>query len=153
MSLYSPLSSVNVVEKNHPALLILFILKELIKNYYEPTPEPPATLFKWMTKGSPLQKLREHFSLLPIAFPSLASQIPSPDLPFQELVSLLEPFIMACASNENLLIFLVRYQKELAVKPLLDRICPEGLDILSEKIAASFRKRGYCTPWTYTQIT
>lgn len=147
---YSPLSPSTVVEKNQPALLVLFILKELFKD----AQTPESGLFPWTMQGTQIQKLREHFSLLPYAFPELASQVPMLDRPIQELFSLLESFIWACKENENILLFLVRHQKELAVKQLLDRICPEGLDVIKEKIAAGFRKRGYhFTRWTHSSKT
>ncbi len=149
--LYSPLSFSNAAEKNHPALLILFILKELVKNSRGPVQgEPLLGPFDWTVPGSSHQKLQEYFSLLPVAFPDLASKVPSLNHSNKKIFTLLEPFIMACASNENILLFLIRHQKELAVKPLLDRICPEGLDAIREKIAAGFRKRGYYfTRWTH----
>ncbi len=152
--LYSPLSPQNVREKNHPVLLLLFILKELFKH-------PPQLLredvnkgpFAWTAKGSSVHKLQEFFNLLPYAFPELASQVPllNAHCPIQELFPSLEPFILACGFNENLLLFLLSHQKELAVKPFLDRICPEGIDQLKEKIAASFKKRGYAyLRWTHS---
>lgn len=154
--LYSPFSSSSVVEKNNDSLLLLFILKELVKSQDElkndvPHPNGP---FGWTEKATSLQKLHEHVSLLPIAFPQLAHKIPSLAQPVQKIINSLEPFILACAENENLLLFLVQHQKELAVKPILDKICPEGLEALKEKIAASFRKRGYpFTKWTHSSKT
>jgi hypothetical protein len=151
---YSPLSPSIVIEKSHPTLLLLFILKELLKDRQElieqnPHPGP----FEWTAKGSSEQKLQEHFSLLPFAFPELASHVPAltSDRSTQELFQLLEPFILASASDENLLLFLVRHEKELAVKQLLDRICPDGLDAIKKMIAAGYKKRGYhFTQWTHS---
>ncbi|MGH2613292.1 MAG: hypothetical protein ACRDFB_09650 [Rhabdochlamydiaceae bacterium] len=151
---FSPLSPTTVAEKNQPTLLLLFILKELLKNPQGLIEHPVTELtpFEWISKRSSIQKLREYFSLLPYAFPELASQVPTLalDRPIQELFIHLEPFILTCISNENLLLFLIRYQKELAVKPLLDRICPEGINVIREKITENFRKRGYYfTKWTH----
>lgn len=156
--LYSPLSPSIVTEKSHPTLLVLFILKELLKNPQKLIEDnaPHLGPFEWTTKGSSSQKLQEYFSLLPFAFPELTSKVPALTLerPIQELFQLLEPFILACASNENLLLFLVCRQKELAVKPLLDRICPEGLDVIKKKIAAGYKKRGYhFTRWIHSYKT
>jgi hypothetical protein len=147
--LYSPFSPENVVEKNNPALLILFILKELITDSQRKVVENPEGPFAWTAPASSEQKLKEYWSLLPFAFPQLASQIPPTNLPFQELFTLLEPFILACSSNENILLFLLQHQKKLAVKPVLDKIYPEGMSSIREKIASNFRKRGYYfTQWT-----
>jgi len=154
--LYSPFSSTIVVEKNNNILLLLFILKELANSHDGIDHSTPLSNgpFDWAGKATSLQKLREHFSLLPFAFPQLAHLIPSLEQPTQEIINGLEPFILACAENENLLLFLVQHQKELAVKPILDKICPEGLDAIKEKIAAGFRKRGYpFTKWTLSSKT
>jgi hypothetical protein len=154
---YSPFSPADVSETNNQVLLLLFILKELASHPSRTMEDPvfPLAPFDWTRKGSSLQKLQEHFSLLPRAFPHFASLVPAlyENLyrPTEEIVSLLHPFIMACHTNENLLLFLVQHQNELAVKPFLDKICPEGLDALKEKIASNFRKRGYpFTRWTHS---
>ena len=156
--LYSPLSVQTANDKNNPVLLLLFILKEFVKNPegFKEDGHPRIGPFEWTAKGSSAQKLREHFSLLPHAFPQLASFTPTFNfnLSTQELITHLEPFIWACKESENLLLFLVRHQKDLALKPILDRICPEGLDAVKEKIARGFRKRGYpFTRWTHSSKT
>jgi hypothetical protein len=153
---YSPLSPSNVAERNNPVLLLLFILKEILKD-----PEaliddiqPSFGPFGWMEKASSSQKLREYLSLLPLAFPQLAAPKLIMGTPFQELIPELEPLIFSCDTNENLLLFLIRHQKNLAVKQLLGRICPEGLEAVKEKIAVSFRKRGYhFTRWIQSPKT
>jgi hypothetical protein len=148
--LYSPFSPSNVIESNNPPLLLQFILKELFKNPKAHVLERDRGPFNWIAQGTSAEKLCEYFSLLPIAFPELIHQIPSLDLPVQEIFNRLEPFILTYASNENLLLFLLHHQKELAVKPLLDRICPEGHDVIKERITSGFRKRGYYfTRWTH----
>lgn len=151
--LFSPFSHTDVFEKEHRTLLVLFILKEFIKPRIAKKRLETASggPFEWTEPRTSKQKLQEYFSLLPLAFPELALQVPSLRLPSKKLFSLLEPFIVACASSENLLLFLVQHQKELATKPLLDRICPEGIEAVRDKIAAGFRKRGYYfTRWTHT---
>ena len=149
--LYSPLSPSNVTEENHPALLLQFILNELVKESTDSL-TPIEGPFSWTSTGTQMQKIQEYFSLLPYAFPQLASKIPPLNRPAQELITLLEPFILECSSNESLLLFLVRHQKNLAVKPLLDRIGPEA--VVKEKIAKGFRKRGYYfTRWTASYKT
>lgn len=150
----SPFASDTVAEKNNPVLLLLFILKELFKNPQIAIDEYPINSgpFGWSMSSS-IQKLREYFSLLPIAFPELVVKAPSltNGISIQELFTQLEPFIMACGANENLLLFLLRHQKELAVKPLLDRICPEGPQEIKNKICEGFNKRGYYfRRWTYS---
>jgi hypothetical protein len=145
---HSPFSPADVAEANNQVLLLLFILKELIRHPTEAAEglSPTFAPFDWSQKASSFQKLREHFSLLPFAFPDLEPLIPSLYQNLHstdELLSLLQPFILACCPNENLLLFLIQHQNELAVKPFLDKICPQGLDVVKEKIALSFRKRGY----------
>lgn len=154
---YSPFSPTNITESNHSALLLIFILKELARfpQGAIDSPAPGLAPFDWARPASSALKLREHFSLLPMAFPALESHVPAlyQNLysPAARLVGLLEPYIMACQGNENLLLFLLKHQNELAVKPLLDKICPEGRDVLKQKIASSFRKRGYpFTRWTHS---
>lgn len=146
-----------MAEPNHRTLLLLFILKELARSPkgVMDGQEPVLAPFDWTIPGSSASKLREHFSLLPAAFPELASHVSTlyQNLyrPAPEVVSLLEPYILACQTSENLLLFLLKHQNELAVKPLLDKICPEGVEVLKEKIASSFRKRGYpFTRWIHS---
>lgn len=157
---HSPFTLATVTEKNNPVLLLLFILQELAR-YPEGLVDGKLGLFPpfdWAFKHPPAQKMREHLLLLPAAFPALAHLVPTLyqnlDKSAPELTALLEPFILTHQTDENLLLFLVRHQKPLAVKPLLDRICPQGLDVLKEKIAHRFRKRGYpFTRWTHLSKT
>ena len=156
---YSPFSANDVKEKNNQILLLLFILKELVRLPQAQSEESIVMpSFGWTLRSSSSEKLQEHFSLLPYAFPKLTQFVAPLYQALQnspgQLASLLEPFIMACQHNENLLLFLVQHQNELAVKPLLDKICPDGIDALKEKIASSFRKRGYpFTRWTHSSKT
>ena len=139
---YSPLSPSNVIE--HQALLILFILKELINHPDRVLDEAQKQLgtLHWTLVGTPSDKLREHFSLLPIAFPS----IPVPKLKagkrFQDLILRMAPFIRSIPPSENILLFLFRHQNNHAVKQLLDKLCPEGIERAQEKMAENFKKRG-----------
>lgn len=150
---YSPLSATNVAERNNPVLLLLFILKEMIKDPQGLIDDLPCASgpLAWTLPGSSSQKLREHFSLLPLAFPTVAAPILKKGQTIQELFLHIEPFIATCALDENLLLFLIRHQKELAVKELLGRICPEGIDAIQDRIAENFRKRGYhFTRWIHS---
>lgn len=138
---YSPLSPCTVVH-NKP-LVVLFILKELFK----PSENQPVSIemgpFYWTMAGSSNQKLAEHFFLLHHAFPNLNPPSLNPEASKKELFLQMEPFILACGPNENILLFLIQHQNDLAVKELLDKICPEGIDAIKELIVQSFRKRGY----------
>lgn len=150
---HSPFCPTAFKLENNRALLLLLIMKELTRTPAEEESKIELLPFDWTVKASPLQKITEHLSLLPFAFPHLADLIPNLyqnlHLPSQEFVSLLEPFILEYQSNENVLLFLIQHQNRLALKPLLDKISPEGLHSLKEKIVIRFRKRGYpFTRWT-----
>ena len=62
------------------------------------------------------------------------------DQPCHELISLLEPFILAYKENENLLYFLFREQNNIALKAILAKIpLPEGLEKLKSQGCHSIR--------------
>ncbi len=150
---YSPFCAKTVAEGHNPSLLMQFILKEIVRN-------PDGVIeenfnqwgpFGWSESKPHTQKLREYFSLLPLAFPDLTAPILTLGGKVKDLIPLLEPHILAESQNESLLLFLVRHEKELAVKPLLCKICPEGTEAIKERIAQGFRKRGYhFTRWTHS---
>jgi hypothetical protein len=152
---HSPFSSLTVAKGEGPALLLQFILRELLRsedNLNENFP-PQMAPFDWAWKQGSLHKVREHARLLPVAFPELTLQagkfLNHLHMPCQELFILLEPFIAACQKSENLLYFLLKHQKSPSIKLLLDKICPEGLDKLKMDIVLQYQKRGfYPSKWT-----
>lgn len=146
---HSPFSPSTVSTGEAPALLLQFILRELLRSSDYLTEGPPFQLapFDWARKQGALNKLKEYAQLLPHAFPALAkeaaefaAQLHSPCV---ELIARLEPFIRAVQTSENLLYFLLKHQKSIPIKLMLDKICPQGLDQLKKEIVLQYQKRGF----------
>jgi hypothetical protein len=153
---HSPFSLASIVKNESPSLLLQLIVRELIasKEYLIETPTDNIAPFSWASKAGTKNKVQEHAQLLEAAFPELAKQakkfLNSLDKSCSELIAHLEPFILACKDNENLLFFLVKHQKSLGIKSILDKICPDGLAKLKTKIAARYKKRGFhISKWTH----
>ena len=145
-----PFSPADLYQENNRALLLLFILKTALNAPEEKQGAPELLPFDWAQERSHEQKLAEYVSLLPMAFPHLADRVPV--RMGDGFISLLEPFILEMQDNENLLLFLIQNQNKLALKPILDKMSPEGLHFIQEKIVTRFRKRGYpFSRWMDTQ--
>jgi hypothetical protein len=146
---HSPFSPSTVVKGDAPALLLQFILRELLRSSEYLTQSAPFQMapFDWAWKQGSAHKMQEYALLLPLAFPELANeaaqfanQLHSPCV---ELFALLEPFIKASQKSENLLYFLLKHQKSPSIKLMLDKICPEGLDQVKMDIVLQYQKRGF----------
>jgi len=146
---HTPFSPTTVAKGQAPALLLQFIIRELLRSskHLSMSSAPQMAPFDWAWKHGSLHKMREYASLLPMAFPELATeaaqfanQLHSPCV---ELFALLEPFIKAAQKSENLLYFLLKHQKSPTIKLMLDKICPEGLDQLKIDIVLQYQKRGF----------
>jgi len=131
---HSPFTPSTVSTGEAPALLLQFILRELLHSSEYLTEGPPFQLapFDWARKQGALDKLKEHAQLLPYAFPSLvqeasefAAHLSSPCV---ELIARLEPFIKVSQTSKSLLFFLLKHQKSPTIKLMLDKIWPQGLD-------------------------
>jgi hypothetical protein len=154
---YSPFCPNSLKKRQNKVLLLLLILNELVRNPQGLEKTESLTLltpFDWSCKPTPIVKVQEHLSLLEFAFPHLKKNISqlkkNIHKPISEIFYLIHPFIFEYRDNENLLLFLFKHQNILDVKPLLDKICPEGMETLKERIASSFRKRGYTfTRWKH----
>ncbi len=146
---HSPFSPATVAKGEGPSLLLQFILRELIRSEDQLTESVPGQLapFDWAWKHGSKNKVREHALLLPIAFPELTAEaenfLKNLHAPCLDLFSLLEPFVFAYQNNENLLYFLLKHQKSKAIKLMLDKICPEGLQQLKMDIVLQYQKRGF----------
>lgn len=146
---YTPFSAVSVVQGENPSLLLQFIIFELLKSKQSLTETTILDIapFGWAIKPGSKNKIAEYGLLLPVAFPHLANEaeqfLKCLERSCAELLCHLEPFIFACQENENLLFFLVKHQKSLSIKSILDRICPEGVAKLKTTIAAQYKKRGF----------
>lgn len=153
--MFSPFSPETVRQGQGPALLVQFILKELLEDpgCLRKTTSIAMRPFEWAEKAGSYNKIAEHASLLPFAFSELADEIKlfinSLHKPCIELIELLEPFIMACKDNENLVYFLLQRQKSVAVKSVLDKISPDGVEKLKAAAIAKYHKRGFLLEkWT-----
>jgi len=150
--MFSPFSPETVSQGAGPALLLQMILKELVEEngVLKQTTSTAMRPFEWAEKAGSYNKVFEHASLLPFAFPSLKKEAglfaASLDKPCNTLIALLKPFILACKNNENLLYFLFQHQKNSAVKALLVKIAPAGIEKLKVIVAAKYRKRGFHLP-------
>ena len=146
---HSPFSPRSVANGQGPALILQFILRELIRSSGSLTQTPPFQIapYDWAVKQGSYNKVQEFASLLPIAFPDLAFEAAqfalSLEASSEELFTLLEPFIQAVQENENLLYFLLKHQNSPSVKLILDKICPQGLDQLKMDIILQYQKRGF----------
>jgi hypothetical protein len=146
---HSPFSPNTVAKGEAPALLLQFILRELLRapKYLTETAPFRMVPFDWASKQGSANKMREFALLLPFAFPELASEAAHfanhLHSPCVELFALLEPFIKASQKSENLLYFLLKHQKSPTIKLMLDKICPEGLDQVKVDIVLQYQKRGF----------
>ena len=149
---YSPFSLETVSQGGYPALLLQFVLDELLharENLVE-TEEPPPLLSSLSRKAGSLNKVKEHAFLLEKAFPALEKESKI----FREslhknchtLFRLLEPFILKCKDNEYLLYFLLKHQKNPEINTLLHKIFPQGLEKIKTFVAAKYRKKGIPLP-------
>ncbi|HEY5236155.1 MAG TPA: hypothetical protein VIJ14_08260 [Rhabdochlamydiaceae bacterium] len=144
-----PFSPSTVAKGEAPALLLQFILRELLRSSEHLIQSAPHKIapFDWATKQGSANKMREFASLLPIAFPELSEEathfINNLHSPCVELFALLEPFIKTFQKSENLLYFLLKHQKSPTIKLMLDKICPEGLDQVKKDIVLQYQKRGF----------
>ncbi len=144
-----PFSPSTVAKGEAPALLLQFIIRELLRSseYLNTSASPQIAPFDWAWKQGSAHKMREFTSLLHIAFPELATEAAHfanhLHSPCVELFALLEPFIKASQKSENLLYFLMKHQKSPTIKLMLDRICPEGLTQVKKDIVLQYQKRGF----------
>ncbi len=148
---HSPLSPISFSQKESPSLLLRLIIHELIQaDYLIETPPLDLAPFSWATKAGSKNKIQEYVSLLTTAFPHLAKESKkieaNLDQPCNKLVSYLEPFITACRTNENLLFFLLKHEKSVSIKSILDKICPGQLTELRKTITHQYKKRGFRIP-------
>ncbi len=146
---HSPFSPSTVSNDENRSLLLQLILYELIKanDSLKKTASHAVLPFDWSSKVGSANKVEEHASLLSFAFPELLSDaqlfINTLHLPCKELVSSLEPFIMVCQESESLLLFLIKHQKFLNIKSVLDKLSPKGEKNLKMVVKARYKKRGF----------
>jgi hypothetical protein len=153
---HSPFSPETVSEGAGPALLIQFILDELIKagKHLVETKTPFSSPFDWKNSAGSFNKVTEHSELLVYAFPTLKQEAAhfqeSLHSPCDELIALLEPFILAAKENVYLLYFLMKHRSHRAVSQLLTKIPKENIEKMQSVVATKYRKKGLSPPqWMY----
>ena len=150
--IFSPFSKETVHQGQGPALVVQFILKELLRETDTLKKTTPVAMrpFEWSEKAGSYNKVLEHATLLPFAFTHLAKEakqfINSLNKPCNEIIELLSPFILSCKDNENLIYFLLRQQNHVAVKSLLSKLFPEGVEKLKAVAISKYHKRGFIIP-------
>lgn len=172
-----------ICEGNNPSLLLQFILSELLravqakkKKYsLESFLSFPTYSFPhdWSFNVGCLNKLKEHVSLLPHAFPNLSKRaklfykkldnistkiITKKKDPvydhlhkdLKELYGFLQPFLIACKESEDLLLFLIKNAEKITeiaapetMHSLLKKMFPEGLKEASCLILHNYKVRGF----------
>lgn len=150
--IYSPFSPETVSNGQGPALLLQLILKELLGKgrFLEKTTFSAMRPFDWAEKAGSYNKVQEHASLLPFAFSHLRKEIQAfvshLEEPCDKLLKLMVPFIWECKENENLIYFLLKYQKHTVIKSLLVKLSPQGLKMTKAMAVSKYRKRGFKLP-------
>ncbi len=153
---HSPFSEENVNQAANPALLLQFILNELIqaKDVLVKTSSPFASPFDWKDEVGSFNKVKEHTELLSFAFPSLVKEAEqfrnSLELPCAELILCLKPFILSARDNIYLIYFLMKHKSHPSVLELLSKIPKENIEKMQSVVATKYRKKGLSPPqWMY----
>jgi hypothetical protein len=133
-----------VAEGEGPSLLLQFILNELITQEKSTPNSCDMGAFGWTQPGTSLDRLREHISLLSIAFPTIDSAEIQHNLhlPKDELIKKLKPFILSLKENGNLLHFLLKTESHPSIHWLLEQI-GAPIESLKSYVAAHMKSRGY----------
>jgi hypothetical protein len=148
---HSPFTPESVADEEGPALLLQFILQEVVKEEFLSEANPPLLApFDWSWRQGSMYKVREHGMLLRHAFPEMGEEVEvflkGLGRRCEELVELLEPFIWVCRKSDGLLCFMLRYEERLG--RVIDKICPEGVEAVKMKVSKRYRKRGFNIRWS-----
>ncbi len=138
----------------------------------------PACFFPydWSYEVGCLNKIAEHAQLMPHAFPKLQQAVDSftqtlhetlsnvvknkkknDPIPHEGLMEQLntlyvhlEPFLIVCKDCENLLLFLIKNNNEVAelnkphnLSSLLKKMFPEGIDGISDRLKTEYKNRSF----------
>jgi hypothetical protein len=139
--LYSPLTPQNVQEGQGPALLLQFMMTVLQlgpEAWKEEPKRPVSIVFSWTVRGTSRQKMQEYASLLPYAFPHFPQEIEAfyrgmEEGPFEELATLLHPFLLAVKESPSLIDFLFRYRKEELIGAINQAVFPDGIEKVKKR--------------------
>lgn len=153
---HSPFSEESVSEAANPALLLQFIIYELLqaKDVLVKTPLSFASPFDWKEEIGSFNKVQEHAELLAFAFPLLRTEAKdfynSLDLPCAELIRRLKPFILSAKDNIYLLYFLMKHKSHPSISELISHIPKENIEKMQSIVATKYRKKRLSPPpWIY----
>lgn len=153
--------------------------KEPFEKIYRPISSTFYPL-DWSSQMGHLNKICEHTHLLKVAFPKnkdsasifkhaltnttalIANHYDNPSLSrhfeqelltyFKQLYLLLEPLLLECSDDENIIFFLLKHQKVIShlshskyLLTFLTKMSEEGIDSLCEQICDSFHERGFAS--------
>lgn len=169
---HSPFSAVTVQSDQNRSLILQFILSEIFHSLKAPNIESifsasrPLFPYDWAKQIGHWNKMQEHAILLTHAFPSFPEtakfveeavskaprEMQEVRLFLKNLYFVLEPLIEICKENENLILFLLKHQKEIddlkaphTLKSLLLNIYPNGLAAMGQQLAENFQRRGFAS--------
>jgi hypothetical protein len=159
-------------ERHHRALLLQFVIYELIaahkaflndENVY--SPHPRFFPYDWATQARPLNKVYEHALLMKRSFADHPKPMAKWEKTFVKLTEsssekftlalravfeALEPLMLACKEDENLVFFLLKHRvvidgilQEGYVRNFLLAAHPSGLESLGEKMCDKYHQRGF----------
>ncbi|MES2122773.1 MAG: hypothetical protein V4492_08370 [Chlamydiota bacterium] len=176
---FSLLSPQMLAEKEHRGLLLQFLLSDLFEAekafsngadwVWILSSHPSMIPYDWAMRTGYLNKVQEHAILLKESFPELPRkfqalerilnkhlhpQIKNSSDSFYAVIRkiylALEPFLLLCKENENLLFFLLKNKSVLdrmmqkdSLKGFLAKAYPEGMDKLGEKMCDRYHRRGF----------
>ncbi len=170
-SIISPFSPHSITEEHNRSLLLQFLLHELFElSLSQQIPPLSEKLnsskvwhlpYDWAINRGPLNKALEYASLLPLAFPTHQktatkvlkglNKIDARNCSaIKELYQLIERFFTECEDDENLLLFLLKHNKQIDslmgqsyLRTYLLKLYPQGLRSLEEMVSDHYHERGF----------
>ncbi len=171
LSLMSPLSTADSDETHHRGLVLQFLLsslfnahRALLEGKQLLSAHPRFFPYDWSRASlGPLNQALEHLLLLKRAFPEMADEVKAVEACFFEALSAsfdlsalkriytyLEPLLICCKEDENLMFFLLKSHKEIDslmeedhLYRLLFSLFPEGLSEWGEALCDCYHERGF----------
>ena len=169
ISLLSPHA---LAEKHHRALLLQFILHELIRAHaaFQNGETVYCSLpqffpYDWASEPKALNRAEEHAKLLKRSFSDQEKSVKKWETSFsklvaanaenffaklQEVIAAIEPLLKICKEDENLILFLLKRRTVLDaimrpsyIKEFLLYVHPNGLESLGEKMCDKYHQRGF----------
>ncbi|MBS0620013.1 MAG: hypothetical protein JSS61_00945 [Verrucomicrobia bacterium] len=148
-----------IAERHNRALLLQFLLTELFDAIdRSASGERHLFPYDWAIAESPLHRAYDHAKLLQHSFPEYKENAEKiavvlknpPKNALKTLYRLIEPLILACDADENLLFFLIQHHKAIDtlmkkghLVKFLKKIEPLGIESLGEKLCDQYHRRGF----------